>query len=167
MGENLDVPGRLAMRTPMQWSADANGGFSTLDGGELVRPMMKDGEFGYRKVNATDQRQDSGSLLNWMANLIRARKENPEFGWGTTTIIHADHPSVFAHRCEWDDGGVAIAVHNLSSEPCDVTLDLPKTDIGSLIHFFGDREYEPLRGKVARMKMEGYGYSWLRVGGLR
>lgn len=167
MGENLDVPGRLAMRTPMQWSSGPNGGFSTLESGDLVRPMMADGAYGYRAVNATDQRQDRESLLNWMAALIRARKENPEFGWGDVTVIATDQPSVFAHRCDWEDGGVAIAVHNLSSDPCDVTLNLPHDDPATLIHFFGDRVYEPLRGKAACVRMEGYGYCWLRAGGLR
>ena len=34
MGENLDARGRLAVRTPMQWTAEPNGGFSTAAAGE-------------------------------------------------------------------------------------------------------------------------------------
>ena len=39
MGENLSLPDRLAVRTPMQWSAEANGGFSTAPAKRLVRPL--------------------------------------------------------------------------------------------------------------------------------
>ena len=39
MGENLDVPGRLSVRTPMQWTPYDNGGFSTAPPERFVRPM--------------------------------------------------------------------------------------------------------------------------------
>jgi maltose alpha-D-glucosyltransferase / alpha-amylase len=167
MGENLDLPARWSMRTPMQWSSAENGGFSDVPEGDLVRPMPSDGAFGYRKTNVTDQRQIQGSLLNWMAQLIRARKECPEFGWGESEIVRTDVPAVFAQRSDWDDGGVALAVHNFSREPCDVTLDLQGVKRGDLIHLIGDRNYEPMKGKTITMHMEGYGYRWMRVGELR
>ena len=167
MGENLDVPGRLAMRTPMQWTSGANAGFSSIEDGELVRPLVEGGEFGYETVNVTIQRTERNSFLNWMAALIRQRKENPEFGWGDMKLIPADQPSVFAHSCDWEDGGVAIAVHNLSSSACDVTLEMVGYDLTTLIDVFGDRQYEAIEGEPVTMRLEGYGYRWLRVGGLR
>jgi maltose alpha-D-glucosyltransferase/alpha-amylase len=167
MGENLELKGRLAVRGPMQWSAGANGGFSDAAPKDLVRPATASGRYGFRKVNVTSQRAERGSPLNWMANLVRARKECPEFGWGTWEIIRSDQPSCFATRSEWEDGGVAIAVHNFSSRPCTATLELPPEEVKSLFHFFGDREYEPFDGKQATVRLEPFGYCWLRVGGLR
>jgi maltose alpha-D-glucosyltransferase/alpha-amylase len=167
MGENLDLKGRLAVRGPMQWSAGANGGFSDATPEGLVRPTVASGTYGYRKVNVTGQRSDRGSLLNWMASLVRARKECPEFGWGSWEVIRVDQPSCFATRSEWDDGGVAIALHNFSSQRCIVTLDLPAEDVRNLMHFFGDRAYEPFDGKQATVRLEPYGYCWMRVGGMR
>ena len=38
MGENLDLPERFAVRTPMQWSDGPNAGFSDAPEGEIVRP---------------------------------------------------------------------------------------------------------------------------------
>src|SRR5690606_2369270 len=122
MGENLDLPERWSVRTPMQLSSDAHGGFSAAKPDDALRPMRADGQYGYRKVNATDQRQDPASLLNWMAQLIRTRKECPEFGWGDAQVISTDVPEVFAQRSDWKDGGAALAVHNFSSKPCEVTL---------------------------------------------
>jgi maltose alpha-D-glucosyltransferase/alpha-amylase len=167
MGENLDLPERVAVRTPMQWSPAPNGGFSSAPDQQLVRPMTPGGKYGYRRVNVTAQRADPGSLLNWFATLIRTRKECPEFGWGQTTVLNADQPSVFAHCSAWNDGGIAVAIHNLSREPCDVTIDLSAWEREQLIDVFGDRQYEPLDAKSATMHMDGYGYRWLRVGELR
>ena len=39
MGENLDVEGRLAVRTPMQWDDGPNGGFSSAPKRRLTRPQ--------------------------------------------------------------------------------------------------------------------------------
>ena len=41
MGENLDVEGRLAVRTPMQWDDGPNGGFSTAPKRRLTRPAAE------------------------------------------------------------------------------------------------------------------------------
>ena len=82
MGENLAVPGRLSVRTPMQWADERNAGFSTATPSRLARPVVE-GRFGPMAVNAADQRRDPDSLLNWMERLIRRRRECPEFGWGT------------------------------------------------------------------------------------
>ena len=55
MGENLDVEGRLAVRTPMQWTSGRNGGFSDAAPSRLPRPVV-DGAFGPEHVNVADQR---------------------------------------------------------------------------------------------------------------
>src|SRR5690606_27675038 len=86
MGENLDIEGRLSVRTPMQWSPEPNGGFSTADRRRLARPIP-DGDFGPDRVNVLDQRRESDSLLNWMERIMRRRRETPEFGWGTWSTV--------------------------------------------------------------------------------
>src|SRR6478735_5438822 len=78
MAENLDIEGRYAVRSPMQWSAEPNGGFSTVtDPAQLRRPLTT-GRFGPDRVNVADQRRDPHSLLNWLERLIRRRRECPE-----------------------------------------------------------------------------------------
>jgi hypothetical protein len=81
MGEDLSLPGRLAVRNPMQWSPRHAGGFSTAD--TLYRPARAEGPYGYRTVNVLDQRHQPGSLYSWMAHAIRVRRECPEIGWAT------------------------------------------------------------------------------------
>ena len=79
-----------------------------------MRPLAA-GRFGPRHVNVAAQRRDPDSLLNWMERLIRRRKETPEFGWGTSTLIETADPALFAHRCDWQDSTV-VAVHNLGAQ---------------------------------------------------
>lgn len=161
MGDDLSLPERNPARTPMQWSSEPNGGFSTASPDQLVLPVIKEGQYGYKCLNVIDQRRDPTSLLNWMERAIRMRKECPEFGWGKWQIIETGHPSVFAHRCEWRNG-VAIAVHNLAKEACTVTLNLK--DEEHLIELLGDQPYTPIEGSSPDVQLEGYGYRWFRVG---
>src|SRR3954471_10784316 len=73
MGENLEAEGRMAVRTPMQWSPERGAGF-TPDREWIVRPLVS-GRFGPERVNVTAQRRDPHSLLNWFERLIRRRRE--------------------------------------------------------------------------------------------
>lgn len=87
MGDDLSLPEREALRTPMQWSNTANGGFSTS--AHLVRPVITDGPYGYAQLNVVAARLDSGSLLQWFENMIRTLRECPEVGVGTCSVIEA------------------------------------------------------------------------------
>ncbi|MDQ3422602.1 MAG: alpha-amylase family protein, partial [Actinomycetota bacterium] len=86
MGENLDIPGRLSVRTPMQWTEEVNGGFSGARTSRLRRPLPT-GRFGPMAGNVAEQRRDPDSLLSWMERVIRRRRETPELGWGAPTIL--------------------------------------------------------------------------------
>ena len=84
MGEDLSLPGRDAIRTPMQWSVPAQRRLLHRARPEkLVRPVITGGEFGYEKVNVTAQRHDPKSLLAWFERMIRTLREAPEVGCGT------------------------------------------------------------------------------------
>jgi glycosidase len=163
MGENLAVPGRLSVRTPMQWADERNAGFSTAAPSRLARPVV-DGRFGPMAVNATDQRRDPESLLNWMERLIRRRRECPEFGWGTPTVLDVADSSVLAHQCEWE-GSRVFAVHNLSPEPREVKLPIDGAGDGDrLVNLLARTEpVLHLDGPAVELKVEGYGYRWFRL----
>lgn len=163
MGDDLSLPERYPIRLPMQWSNEQNAGFSTAPADQLIRHVLAEGKFGYEQVNVVQQRRDPDSLLNWMERAIRMRKQCPEFGWGKWQIIGTDHPCIFAHRCDWQDGAV-MAVHNLSREACSVTLSLKENE-RRLIDLLGDKPYESIEGNSHTIPIEGYGYRWFRIGG--
>ncbi len=53
MGEDLSLEGRDAVRTLMQWSATPNGGFSTAPESELIRPTIREGDYGFDGSTST------------------------------------------------------------------------------------------------------------------
>ncbi|MBW4693274.1 MAG: alpha-amylase family protein [Lyngbya sp. HA4199-MV5] len=162
MGDDLSLEERNPFRTPMQWTGEPNGGFSKAPADKLIRPVIDDEQFGYHHLNVIAQRRDPASLLNWMERAIRMRKECPEFGWGDWQIIDTGEPTIFAHRCQWRDG-VVVAVHNLSSKPCTVTLQLKDDDSKHLIELLEDQSYDLLEDASREVHLEGYGYRWFRV----
>lgn len=164
MGENLDIEGRLSVRSPMQWSDDPNAGFSDCDDpAKLCRPVVDDGRFGPAQgVSVAAQRREDGSLLNFFERLIRRRRECPEIGFGTLTVLDPRAPSVFAHRCDWD-GSTIVAVHELAgrAETAIVAIDEP-ADADALVDLFS-ADVHPLRDGVAEIALEAHGFRWFRV----
>ena len=163
MGDDLDIEGRRSVRTPMQWSARDNGGFSTAEPENLVRPLVDSGPFGYRDTNVADQRRDEESLLNRVERAIRVRKESPEIGWGDCVVVDTGDERVLAHRCDWQDGTVLI-VHNLSGDEVDVRLRVQDPErLEQLTDEFGNDPFEPLDPKDPSFTLSPYGYRWLRA----
>ncbi|MGH3994442.1 MAG: alpha-amylase family glycosyl hydrolase, partial [Pseudonocardiaceae bacterium] len=126
MAEDLRAEGRLAVRTPMQWMPDRNGGFSKADPSCLPGPIP-DGEYGPERVNVSAQRREPDSLLSWMKLLIERYRECPEFAWGEYEVLDTGEDTVLAHRCDTGDGTV-IAVHNLGDSDVSVGLRLDGMD---------------------------------------
>ena len=160
MGENLDIEGRMSVRTPMQWSDGHNGGFSPARPNRLPAHVVE-GQFGPIAVNVADQRRDSDSLLNWFERVIRRRKETPEFGFGQWQVLKHDVPAVLAHACTWDATTV-VAVHNLSPEPCRLTLPIEQDDVVSYSDLLNAGRVD-LDEPCIRLTMDGYGYGWYRL----
>ena len=163
MGENLDIDGRLAVRTPMQWSDEPNGGFSRAARNRLTRPMVE-GAYGPRHVNVAQQRRDPDSLLSFVSLLIRRYRESPELGWARFQALDQPHHQVLAHESSWDDRRL-LTVHNLSPAPCTVPLSLDGCDARwHLLDLLEDRGTTTLddRGRT-ELTLDGYGYRWLRV----
>lgn len=163
MGENLDIEGRLSVRSPMQWTDEKNAGFSTAPPSRLRRPIGE-GRFGPLAVNAAAQRRDPDSLLSWMERLIRRRRETPELAWGTWEVLETDQDGVLAHRCDWE-GRAVVAVHNLGSEPCVVRIDLGDIAEGATIDDLLDERaaLEELRDSTIELKLPTFGYRWFRI----
>ncbi len=166
MGEELAAEGRLAVRTPMQWTSGPNGGFSTAAPEDLPGPVVTGG-FAPEFVNVEDQRHDPDSLLSFVKLLIRRYRESPELGWGTFSVLEQPHPAVLANLCRWDDGAL-VAVHNLGPEPLRVPLALEGCGadhrLQDLLREGVTQLSEDGEGELA---VEGYGFRWLRVVGPR
>jgi maltose alpha-D-glucosyltransferase / alpha-amylase len=154
MGDDLRLKERAAVRTPMQWSAERNGGFSTAE--KIVRPVVSGGVYGHEHVNVEQQRRDPGSLLQWTARMIRLRKQCPEIGWGEWRVVPTRQPSVLALEYTWR-GTSIVVVHNFADEAREARLA-----VDGVLHDLLDED----RADDGRVALEPYGYRWFRLGGV-
>jgi maltose alpha-D-glucosyltransferase/alpha-amylase len=159
MGDNLDLPERYPVRTPMQWSSLPHGGFTTAR--RPIRPVIDDDIYGYQRVNVADQRRDPNSLLNWTERIIRMRKECPEIGWGDWKLVARLPEHVLGIRYEWNDRAT-IVLHNFIDRPATVRFDGDGCD--SLINLLSQDGNEPDKSGRYTIELEPYGYRWLRAG---
>ena len=165
MGEDLALPGRNAIRTPMQWDDGAGAGFSSAPAGQLARPVVSTGRYGHRRVNVQAQRPDRGSLLSWFERLIRATRECPEIGVGSWSLVDVPLPrAVLAHRYDAPEGTLLL-LHNLADVA--VTLDVgPLSGTrGRPYDVLSDSDYARPTERLRGLELAGWGYRWIRLAG--
>ena len=162
MGDDLSLPERLATRTPMQWSAEPQGGFTRNP--KPSNPVISRGVYGYQQVNVADQRRDANSLLNWMERMIRFRKETPEIGWGEFEILQTTRRDVLALRYTWR-GASVLTLHNFAADPIDVAFRSGSKDRPDevLINILSNDHSQTAQDGQHHVMMEPYGYRWFRV----
>jgi len=162
MGDDLALPERNAIRTPMQWTPHANAGFSDADPDELCQPVISGGDFGHEKVNVVSQRGDPASLVSWMGRMLHTVRECPEFGAGQTLPVDSGVPSVLALRHEGPTG-VMLSLVNLADESCQVDLGPQPGQQGEPLEVFANGDYGPIDPELKKMKVDAYGYRWIRL----
>ncbi len=160
MGDNLDLPERNAIRTPMQWSDEENAGFSTAPSSELVRPLVHDRAFSPERVNVSSQHRDPGSLLSWLERVLRALRECPEVGETSCEVLDSGHPDVLAHRYAGPHGSI-VFLHNLDHHRRTVRLGDQLGAHEAAVEAFADADYGDL--DLEAMKLNGWGYRWIRL----
>jgi oligo-1,6-glucosidase len=77
-------------RTPLQWSADTNAGFTRGTPWLAVNPD-------YRAVNVAAQTRDTSSVLNYVRRMIRLRRSEPTLVYGRYRLLDRENPEVFAY----------------------------------------------------------------------
>ncbi|VTU36514.1 Trehalose synthase/amylase TreS [Variovorax sp. PBL-H6] len=165
MGDDLSLPERNCARTPMQWSTEPNGGFTSAS--KPAVPVITGGAYGFEHVNVAAQRRDPDSLLNWMERAFRMRKEVPEIGWGDFVVLPHRERAVLVMRYEWR-GNTVVFVHNFRADPLEIKLDAKTLGAdGEVLVNMLSEEHSNADAKGRHcMLLEPYGYRWFRVGRL-
>jgi maltose alpha-D-glucosyltransferase/alpha-amylase len=161
MGDNIYLPDRNGVRTPMQWSNEPNAGFSTAQSDALYAPLIQEHPFGAQWVNVADQRIDPSSLWHTLQQMIAARKAHPAFGWGDFSWQETGSPAVVAY---WRNhlAERLLILNNLSSRAQSLVIELPPgggsefTDI-----LAGDKTLRSHGGKL-EIAIQPYEYRWLK-----
>ena len=160
MGDDLSLPERRSVRTPMQWSDTRNGGFSSADAGDLVAPPISDGAFGYPARNVEAEMPQPDSLLGRTIAMVGCRLGIREMGCPYRLARFECRP-VFGVRYDDEEGGsVVVALINLGGEP--VEFALREDDLLELVDVLRDRDYPTPEGKPPRIALGPYGYRWMR-----
>jgi len=162
MGENIYLGDRNGVRTPMQWSADKNAGFSRANPQSLYLPINLDPENHYEAVNVEVQEHNTHSLLWWMRRLIELYKRCRAFGMGTIEFLHPENRKVFACLRRYENE-VILVVANLSRFVQPVELDLAACQSLVPVELFGRAEFPPIRDKPYFLTLGPHAFYWFSL----
>jgi maltose alpha-D-glucosyltransferase / alpha-amylase len=162
MGDNVFLGDRNGVRTPMQWSGQWNGGFSSADPERLYSPLISNPVYGYQAINVESQRRTEHSLLSWMKKLIEVRKSTHVFSRGTIQFLQPLNHRVLAYVRELG-GEQVLVVNNLANSAQAVELDLGKYKGNIPIEMSG-RTIFPRIGELPYLLTLGpYQFYWFRM----
>src|SRR6266545_3165737 len=162
MGDNMYLGDRNGVRTPMQWSADRNAGFSTANPQQLYLPVIIDPEYHAAAINVEAQQNNPNSLLWWMKRIIALRKRYRAFGRGTLEFLYPENRKVLAFLRRYEDETILVAT-NLSRYAQYVEIDLLKYQDLVPIELFGGTEFPRVADRPYVLTLGPYGYALFSV----
>jgi maltose alpha-D-glucosyltransferase/alpha-amylase len=172
MGDNIWLGDRDGVRTPMQWTPDRNGGFSSSDPQRLYLPPVMDPIYGYQSLNVEAQQRHPQSLLHWTRRMIEIRKRHPVFGLGAYDELNSSNPSVLAFVREHDATTASqehdatdriLCVNNLSRFPQPVELDLRRFIGVTPVECMGGVTFPPIGELPYLLTLPGHGFYWFQL----
>jgi maltose alpha-D-glucosyltransferase / alpha-amylase len=159
MGDNIYLGDRDGVRTPMQWSADRNAGFSRGNPQKLYLPVITDPEYHYESTNVQAQQANSSSLLWWMKRLIGLRKETEAFGSGNIEFLYPENNKILAF-IRSDGRKRVLVVANLSRFVQGVELDLSQYQRLTPVEMFGRTPFPAISDKPYFLSVGPHGFYW-------
>lgn len=115
--------GRDGERTPMQWDALGDAGFSNAAKTWLPIPPS------YKTVNVATEESDSGSMLRWYQQVIALKKNDPALHAGEETMLNPGDPHVLSWLRKAPNGEAVIVACNFTAQPQTVSFDLTKQGV--------------------------------------
>jgi maltose alpha-D-glucosyltransferase/alpha-amylase len=163
MGDNIWLPDRDAVRTPMQWTPDRNAGFSTADPGKLYLPVVQSLVHHFTSVNVEAQLAQPTSLLHWVHGMLAVRRQHPVFGIGELVILPSDNDAILAFLRRSPDETV-LCVANLATTPRSATVHLPDHAGATMHDVFGGAPFPSVgpRGEMT-VTLGSRDFFWLVV----
>jgi maltose alpha-D-glucosyltransferase / alpha-amylase len=162
MGDNIFLGDRNGVRTPMQWTADRNAGFSRANPAQLFSPVIMDPVWGYQAINVEAQQSDPSSLLNWMRNMIALRKLFQVFGRGKLKFLPSANRKVLAYVRQSGNEQV-LCLANLSRFAQPVQLDLSEFAGMIPVEMLGYVQFPAITKQPYPLTIGPYGFLWLEI----
>ena len=134
-------------RTPMQWSDEANAGFTT------AKPWLKVNE-NYKAINVAAQEKDPSSVLNYYRRLVALRKSDEFkelFTYGRCVPAYEDTDGIMAYYRE-DENKRVLVVANFGSKKAQIRLDGSVKKV--LLSNINDAEKSTVSVGASELKLE-------------
>jgi maltose alpha-D-glucosyltransferase / alpha-amylase len=163
MGDNIFLGDRNGVRTPMQWSPDRNGGFSSANPQRLLLPLIIDPEYHYETLNAENQQRNVSSLFWWMRRTLAVRRDSEALAHGAIEFLQPENAKVLAYLLRSDNETVLV-VANLSRFAQVVELDLHAHAGAAPEEMFGNTAFPALRADAPMTVTLGpHGFYWFAL----
>jgi maltose alpha-D-glucosyltransferase / alpha-amylase len=159
MGDNIYLGDRNSVRTPMQWSADRNAGFSKASPHRLFLPIIVDPDSHYEAFNVEAQQNNQYSMLWWMKRLIAMRKRYKAFGRGTLEFLYPDNHRVLAFIRRYQDECILV-IANLSRFVQYASLDLSAFKGTAPIELFGRAQFPAITDSPYVLTLGPHSFYW-------
>jgi len=143
MGDNIYLGDRAGVRTPMQWNAGVNAGFSTANPQRLYLPPIIDPRYHYETVNVQAQLRDPHSMLWWMRGTLAQRRESEALRRGSLEFLLPNNRKILAFVRRYGNETVLV-VANLSQFVQFAELDLAAYQGRTPVELFGRVVFPPI-----------------------
>lgn len=162
MGDNIWLFDRNGVRTPMQWNADKNAGFSDADPDDLYAPVIDTDAYSYREINVEAESQDPESLLNKMRHLISLRKSNPIFAIGTYEFLAKDQPNCLVILRSYQGKNI-LCVNNLTETEVSLSVNLSNFEGKKLKALNKDDDEIKIDKQATRFDLSPFEFIWFQI----
>ena len=162
MGDNIYLGDRDAVRTPMQWNADRNAGFSRANPQQLYLPIVIDPGFHAGAVNVEAAEANPNSLLWWMRRMIHLRQRYKAFSLGTLEHLRPANRKVLAFLRRYEDELLLVVV-NLSRFVQCAELDLAEMCGAVPVELFGSTRFPPVGDLPYFVTLGPHGFYWFSL----
>ena len=165
MGDDILLPDRNGVRTPMQWEDRPGAGFSRAREGMFYAPVIQSGQFGFHQVNVAAQRADPNSLWQAIRRMIQLRKAHPALGWGDFALAETGSQAIAAY---WrrNPQERLLVVHNLSESDQNAQIPMPGEVGTSAQDVLADKALFRAQNERLELHLHPYQSLWLSVGNL-
>ncbi|HAX16502.1 MAG TPA: maltose alpha-D-glucosyltransferase, partial [Leeuwenhoekiella sp.] len=162
MGDNFYLGDRDGVRTPMQWTADRNAGFSMANPQKLYLPTIIDPQYRSESVNVEAQQMNPSSLLWWMKRVMHMRKSFKAFGRGDIQFLSPSNAKILAFTRTYEDETILVLA-NLSRFSQAVELELEDYIDYIPVEVFSHNKFPRITNRPYLFTLAPHGYYWFAL----
>jgi maltose alpha-D-glucosyltransferase/alpha-amylase len=162
MGDNIYLGDRNGVRTPMQWTADRNAGFSGAESAALYFPTIVDAPYGYQTINVEAQERTETSLLQWTRAILTLRRRYRAFSRGSFEPLAPENRRVLAFLRRYGDE-VMLCVNNLARHAQYVELDLSEFAGWSPMELWSGQGFPAISSRSYLLTLSGRDFLWFKL----